>query len=82
MDIMVIVQGSTTPGVALKVNVEANDIVNPICWHIQEVARLENNLIALNFLKIRKFLGIGLLQSTSLCRPEGWPRGNMCIFSH
>lgn len=58
MDIMVIVRGSTTPGVALKVNVEANDIVNPICWHIQEVARLENNLIALNFLKIRKFLGI------------------------
>lgn len=50
----------TAASIALEVNVEANDVVNPIGRHVQEVSRLQNHFIAFDFIEIWKFRSVGV----------------------
>ena len=56
MYVHIVVRGPAAPGVALEVDVEADDVVNPVGRYVQEVARLKDHLVALNFLEIGELL--------------------------
>ena len=59
-NIHIVVGASTRPSVTLDIHIQTDNIMYPVDWNIQYVARLENNFIPHNFWEIRELCYIRL----------------------